>query len=601
MLKYLIYLTLFITFCLINLGGFVHNTGSSLACPDWPLCYGKIMPKMEGGILIEHSHRLMGALVGFLTILISFFSFKNFGSKSRIFKFSLFSLLLVIVQGTLGGLTVIYKLPTVISTMHLGLSMIFFASIVYILHLIQLNNNSNFEVKSKSSWNMSIKKHSLILLFVVYAQMIIGASMRHLGLGSVCGTSWANAFSCLDLTTGAKSFFPNSFQAMYHMGHRYFAYLITAYLLYCVFTFLKTFRKENYQFNNSIRFKLIALPFLILFQIKLGLLSIATNLGIAATTLHLGGAALIFILSWKLFLEISWVEKNIEFKSKKYDFLFDVFSMSKPRLSSLVIFTAGIGMFLSNGNVSMVTGVLGIFFTTLLVAGACTLNCYLERDIDAKMERTANRPLASKRVHPSVAFIFGLFLCVISVAGLYKFTNELTAILGVIATLFYVLFYTPFKKVSSYAVFVGAIPGAMPPLMGHTIVTNEIQVLGVILFLLLFLWQIPHFMAISMRYKEDYEGAGFKVFPNTSGDPSTVKQIFGYTLALVSISALPYFVYLTKSPLYLVGTFLLGGFSIYLATQGFKTKSYKPWARKYFLSTLIYLPVQMGLMIGLFN
>ncbi len=601
-LKYLIYLTLTVTFVLINLGGFVHNTGSSLACPDWPLCYGELMPKMEGGILIEHSHRLLGALVGFLTILISFFSAIVYSRKSKIFKSSLLSLFLVIIQGILGGLTVIYKLPTIISTMHLGLSMIFFGSLIYLIHLIQISNIKVKELSSKTIWNQGIKKHSAILLLAVYGQMILGASMRHLGLGSVCGTSWSNAFSCFDLLSGKKSFFPESFQAMFHMGHRYVAYLLAFYIFYCAYTFIKTFKKnKEIPFWNAIRFKLMSLPVLVLFQIKLGLLSVATNLGIAATTLHLGGAALVFIFTWKLFLEITWINKNVKFENKRHDFIFDMFSMSKPRLSSLVIFTAGIGIFLSPGNISAVNAVLGIVFTTLLVGGACTLNCYLERDIDKKMARTADRPLAANRINPNIAFLFGFSMCVVAVLGLYKFTNEITTILGIIATLFYVLFYTPFKKVSSHAVFVGAIPGAMPPLMGHTIVTNEIQLLGVILFLLLFLWQIPHFMAISMRYKEDYEGAGFKVFPNTAGEKSTVWRIMFYTLSLIAVSSLPYFFYLTKSPWYLIGTLLLGAFSTYLALQGFKTSDYKPWARKYFLSTLVYLPVQMSLMIGLLN
>ncbi len=606
LLKYTIYFTLACIFALINLGGFVHNTGSSLACPDWPLCYGQIMPEMVGGVLIEHSHRLLGSLVGFLTICISFLSFRHFGKSSRIFKFSIVSLVMVIIQGILGGLTVIYKLPPEISTAHLGLSMIYFASIIYILHLIKVSTLKEKKYQSKVTWNKSYLKHSRILLFAVYAQMIWGASMRHLGLGSICGTGWSNVFKCFDLTTFKKSYLPNTFDGMFHMGHRYFAYILTALVFYNVYNYFKAFKEEsNIPFWNSLKLKVLILPVLVIVQVLLGMFSLATNLGIEPTTLHLGVAALIFITVWKICLEVSWINKNVVFTNQKHDFLFDLFSMSKPRLSGLVIFTAGIGMFLAtqttSSTITMMSAFWAIVFTTLLVAGACTLNCYIERDIDKKMKRTADRPLPANRFNPTVAFLFGLSLCVIAVIGLYFWTNNITVILGLVATGFYVAFYTPIKRFSPHAVFLGAVPGAMPPLMGYTSVTNSIDVLGVILFSVLFFWQIPHFLAISMMYKDDYKEAGFHVFPNTVGNKNTVYRIVTYSLVLLTIALLPYLLHLTRSPVYLIGTLLVGGFSVYLALKGFNKPVYKTWARKFFLSTLIYLPVQLGLMIGILN
>lgn len=606
LLKFLIYFTLACIFALINLGGFVHNTGSSLACPDWPLCYGQIMPEMVGGVLIEHSHRLLGSLVGFLTICISFLSFRHFGKSSRIFKFSIVSLVMVIIQGILGGLTVIYKLPPEISTAHLGLSMIYFASIIYILHLIQVSTLESKKYKSDKVWNKSYLKHSWILLIAVYAQMIWGASMRHLGLGSVCGTGWSNVFKCFDLTTFKKSYLPNTFDGMFHMGHRYFAYALAALIFYNAYNYLSTFKENsNIPFWKNLKLKILILPVLVLVQIALGMFSLATNLGIEPTTLHLGVAALIFITIWKICLEISWIAKNVIFKKQKYDFLFDLFSMSKPRLSGLVIFTAGIGMFLATQtttfSITMMSAFWSLTFTTLLVAGACTLNCYMERDIDKLMERTAQRPLPSNRINPNIAFGFGLMLCLVAVVGLYFWTNTITVILGLIATGFYIAFYTPFKKISPNAVFLGAVPGAMPPLMGYTSVTNSIDTLGIILFCILFFWQVPHFLAISMMYKNDYKEAGFQVFPNTVGDKNTVYRIVIYSIVLLTIALLPYLLHLTRSPVYLIGTLMVGCFSLYLALKGFNNPVYKTWARKFFLSTLIYLPVQLGLMIGILN
>ena len=129
-IRLLVLINIFFTLCLITLGGYVHNTGASLACPDWRLCYGQVMPVMTGGVLIEHSHRMLGSLVGFVSILILFFSRKQFGKKSRVVKFTWIALAMVILQGLLGGLTVIYKLPTLVSTSHLSLSMIYLSTLV---------------------------------------------------------------------------------------------------------------------------------------------------------------------------------------------------------------------------------------------------------------------------------------------------------------------------------------------------------------------------------------------------------------------------------------------------------------------------------------
>ncbi len=617
-MKFLIGSTILITFALINLGGFVHNTGSSLACPDWPLCFGQVMPKMEGGVLIEHSHRLLGALVGFLSILISFFSYKKYG-QSRIFKFSLFGLALVVFQGVLGGLTVIYKLPTIVSTAHLATSMIVFGVFIYLYHLVQTSETAKAlaadfadaeskteSFESKGTWNKSILKLVSFGLLFIYGQMILGASMRHLGLGSVCGTGWENAFACFDLVLFEKSWFPNSFPAALHMVHRYFAYFIAIFVIYFGFVgyrSIKTFEKKV-PFQNALKIKLVLLPIIIVLQVKLGLLAVATSLGVGATTLHLTGAALLFALTWKILLELSYLKKHGVFENQSYDKLVDYFSTMKPRLSGLVIFTAGIGIYLAGEPVTF-TKVLGSLFSiTLLVGGACSLNCWMERDIDKRMARTADRPMAAGRIGPLFGFSASAIICMIAVILIFSWVNALTAILGVVAMITYLLMYTPAKQRTAYAVFLGAIPGALPPLMGQTAVTGDIQPIGLILFGILFLWQLPHFLAISIMHKKDYGDAGIIVFPNTIGDKRTALRMFSYAILLVGVAYLPIYLNITQSSMYTIVTAVLGVFFCLYAFKGLKITNENmvtTWARKFFFSTLVYLPVQLGILVVVFN
>jgi protoheme IX farnesyltransferase len=585
-------ITIILTFLLINLGGYVHNTESSLACPDWPLCYGQVFPKMEGGILIEHSHRLLASLVGFFSIILVFLHSKQRKQNPHAFKISIAALILVIFQGVLGGLTVIFKLPTMVSTAHLGTSMIFFATMIYINHLSTerlLKNSTNEE-----SWNPNLKTYLLILLILVYSQMLLGALMRHLGLGSACGLGFDNALLCFDTGTWAKNLFPISIQSQIHMGHRLYAVIVALAIFVAIYNLIKVLKKSSN--NHWINF--LPIP-LVVIQILLGIISVSTNIGQISTTLHLGGAALLFASLWKIYLEVT----NLEIKSfgeKKNSFLGDLISLTKPRLSALVIATAAMGLFLAPGKISFFRALIAIFATLGVVAGACIINCYMEKDIDGLMERTKDRPLPAGRIKPELALYIGVSLIFLCVLFLFWFVNPLTSILAFIATAFYVFLYTPLKTKTTFALFAGAIPGAIPPLMGWTSVTAKIDPYALILFGILFLWQLPHFLAISIYHADDYFNAGIKVLPKTLGIHGTIIRIIVYTLMLAVISLLPYSIGI-NSMMYRNLSLLLGGaFFLYSLLGLFREKNkigLMQWSRRYFYASLVYLPCVFVLMI----
>jgi protoheme IX farnesyltransferase len=209
------------------------------------------------------------------------------------------------------------------------------------------------------------------------------------------------------------------------------------------------------------------------------------------------------------------------------------------------------------------------------------------------MERTKNRPLPSGRLNPILAVSVGVSLVFLCLVLLYSFINPLTGTLGLIATLTYVFLYTPMKKISSWALFAGAIPGAIPPLMGWTTMTNSIGDLGIVLFAILFIWQLPHFLSISMYHAKDYNNANFKIFPTQIGIRKTIHHISIYTLGLLLVSLVPYYMGVSNSS-YRNFMFFLGGGFLLLALMGYQKKENSNellvWSRHYFYASLIYLP-----------
>ena len=285
---------------------------------------------------------------------------------------------------------------------------------------------------------------------------------------------------------------------------------------------------------------------------------------------------------------------------KKIEMIFDLFSLTKPRLSSLVIFTSALGMFLAPGEISFWTALISIIATSGLVGGACVINCWMERDIDGLMERTKNRPLPSGRLSPGSALTMGLTLIIGCISTLFFITNPLTALLGLVATITYVFLYTPMKKKTSWALFAGAIPGAIPPLMGWTSVTNSFGALGMVLFGILFIWQLPHFLSISMYHARDYNKADFKIFPTQIGTRNTIHKIAIYTFILFLTSLIPYYMGSANSD-YRNFIFLLGGAFFVFSLLGYQKKENSSellqWARRYFYASLIYLPCVFVAMI----
>jgi protoheme IX farnesyltransferase len=273
--------------------------------------------------------------------------------------------------------------------------------------------------------------------------------------------------------------------------------------------------------------------------------------------------------------------------------------LTKPRITCFILLSTAIG-FLSGAHLSanwtwmlLVHTLVG---TGLIASGTAALNQWYEREADGKMPRTQKRPIPSGRISANRALVFGLALSVVGYIELWLGANLLTAALGLFTELSYLLAYTPMKQKSPHSTTIGAIPGAMPPLIGYAAASGLLNWQAAVLYAILFLWQFPHFYAIAWMYRDDYAKAGIRMLPVV--DPSaesTARRILWFSLLLLPISLLPKY-FAMAGNLYFAGALVLGLYFLYAGYRAMAERSI-PRARQVLLASVIYLPVLYGLLV----
>src|SRR2546423_2266295 len=271
--------------------------------------------------------------------------------------------------------------------------------------------------------------------------------------------------------------------------------------------------------------------------------------------------------------------------------------LTKPRITSLIMLTAAAGFCLgSQGATNYLVLMHTMIGIGLLASGLGTLNEFMERDLDRLMRRTADRPLPTQRVQPFEALWFGLTLTIVAELYLALFTNTLTSILGLTVVAGYLFAYTPLKTRSTFSTFVGAFPGAMPPVLGWTAARGHLDVTTVVLFAILFLWQFPHFLAIAWMYREDYGRAGICMLPVVEPDGRvTGQQIIAYSVMLVPVSLLPTVLGLSGK-IYFFSALVLGLLFLASGVRAALSKS-NAHARQLLMASVFYLPLLFGVMV----
>jgi len=272
--------------------------------------------------------------------------------------------------------------------------------------------------------------------------------------------------------------------------------------------------------------------------------------------------------------------------------------LTKPRIAILLVLTSAAGFYMgTKGTFDVVLFVNMLIAITLLAFGVATLNQYWERDLDELMERTAARPLPTGRVSSAEALFFGIAQCLIAEVYLALAVNMLTAFLGLLVIVGYVLVYTPLKTRTSASTAIGAIPGALPPLMGWTAAANDITIGAWALFAMQFLWQFPHFLSIAWIFRKEYANAGIKMLPAIEPDGKiTARQIVLFSLMLLPTSLAPFFFGLSGK-VFLIGGTIIGLWMLYASIIAARAKT-DAANKKLLLVTVIYLPVLFILMVA---
>ncbi|MDP2654197.1 MAG: heme o synthase [Candidatus Omnitrophota bacterium] len=282
---------------------------------------------------------------------------------------------------------------------------------------------------------------------------------------------------------------------------------------------------------------------------------------------------------------------------KQQSLIADYCELTKPRILGLVLVTTTLGYFLGGGGVSNVWHMMILLAgVTLVCAGSAALNHYLERDADALMERTQNRPIPQGRIAPQNAMLFGILLILTGVIVLTLSINLLTAFLALLTAFLYVLVYTPMKRISWLNTTVGAIPGALPPMGGWAAATGDLSAGAWALFAIMFVWQHPHFYSIAWMCRDDYRQAGFKMLPVVHPDgASTFAQINVFAAVLIPISFLPVWLGISGG-IYWAGAFGMGTFMLLKGFRLSYTKSI-PDARELLKASVIYIQLILILIV----
>ena len=547
-------LTVFTTWLLLIAGGLVTSTDSGLAVPDWPLSYGTWFPPMVGGIVYEHGHRMIAGLVGLMILGLAAWLWRV-EPRRWVRRLGYGALAAVAVQALLGGLTVLWLLPPQISIAHACLGQTVFCLIVALARATSPRWDHD-AARWEGACATSLRRWSLAAALLAACQLLLGAIIRHTG-GMV---RW-HVLGAVILTCAVAGLIRRAWRMRRQLP------VVSAHA--------------------------VRLGALIAGQLLVGIAVLMHRGSVLFRTGHVAVGALILAQAVIVAWDIMRRTRVVPGRGERWR---DYLELTKPRLSSLVLLTTAVGYWLGRrGSPSSMEGVAALLGTAGVVAGANALNEWMECPADALMHRTQRRPLPAGRLSAHQAWRCGAGLIAIGLLVLTVAVNGLSALLAAIAAATYLFIYTPLKRRSSLCTLVGAIPGALPPMIGWAAARHALGAEAWILFAMLYLWQLPHFLAIATLYRDDYARAGFRMLPVIEPDGSiTARQTVLAGLALVPVTLSPPLIGL-GGPRYFYSALVLGLLLLGLIGRAALTRS-RPAAQQLFLASVLYLPALLGVL-----
>ncbi|MFM2106653.1 MAG: hypothetical protein RL338_1685 [Chloroflexota bacterium] len=540
--------TVVTTFLLVTVGVIVRAFEAGMGCPDWPLCYGQILPPWgDYKAWLEWLHRGIAAVLGFLVLGVAIVAFRDHRERRSLVVASVAAVALVVFQAWLGRETVRLNNSGESVTAHLASAMADFGLFIFIL--IRSFQPARLPAVGGS------QRFTLLAAFAAastYALLLFGSNVTaEAPVAALVFPDWP--------LMGGSAFPPLTEVSASHILHRWVAVVVG---LIVVGTGLVAWRTRV---DRRVARLSILAAVLYPLQAVVGATQIWTERSPWSLTLHLSLAAAVWgltvaaaVLSYYVARTAgatSGEERDAEAapdrpapdagpRRSRRDTVRAYVALTKPRIIELLLITTIPAMVLATREVPGIRlldwGWLALWTLVggaLAAGSANAINCYLDRDIDELMARTRRRPLPAQEVAPENAVIFGLVLGAISFAVLAWFVNLPAAFLALLAIGFYVVVYTiMLKRTTPQNIVIGGAAGALPPVIGWAAVTGEVGIPALLLFALVFYWTPPHFWALSLRIRGDYAAAGVPMLPVVRGIPETSRQILLYTLLMIAIS-----------------------------------------------------------------
>jgi len=564
------------TFVLLIAGGLVTSTDSGLAVPDWPLSYGMWFPPMVGGIRYEHGHRMVAGAVGLMILGLAVW-LARVEPRRWVRRLGVAALAGVVAQALLGGLTVLLLLPPAVSIAHAVLGQTVFVLVVGLAWCTS-RSWSDQPPRRDDGRRPSVRALGMATAAVAAGQLLLGAVIRHTGFGMAPHLLGAASLVGLSSVVAART---RARGRQVPSGERS----------------LGVARDRPERAQRVVGRFAWALLGLVVAQSLVGLLVWAHRTSVMLRTTHVAMGALVLAQAVVLAWELAKVPGTFPLRIGRVSAAAaDYLELTKARLTLLVVLTAAVGFWLGLRDPARLAVLWPLCLgTALVVGGANALNQWMEREADARMRRTCHRPLPSGRMRPATACRFGLGMSLAGLGILIVFVNLASALFAAAGWASYLLIYTPLKRRTPLCTLVGAVPGALPTLIGWAGARGALTVEAWALFFLLFIWQLPHFLSLAVLYRDDYIRAGFPMLPAIEPDGCvTARQMALGGLALVPISLFPASIGLAGGA-YFFGAMLLGLGFFALAARAAWSRSRRS-AQQLFRASVLYLPVVLALL-----
>jgi protoheme IX farnesyltransferase len=523
------------TIGLVVIGVIVRATESGMGCPDWPLCYGQLIPPTtdSGDVIaykawLEWIHRAIAAVIGLIVLAVVFIALQNLKGRRSLQGASIALLALVLFQAWLGRQTVLESNSGASVTAHLASAMAFVG-----LQIWMLARSGYDETLAGIRRASGSVVAPIVAAGAIYALLLFGSN--------VTGTDTGLLYPDWPLM-GGTLFPPITELSTPMIVHRY----ATAIVALILISALWIVRREQGS-PAHVRQLLTYATVVFAVQCVIGAVQIFTKLAPWTQTLHVALATMIWILTIGA-ASIALLEGRGAGRSladaaqrppqSRRETLAAYIALTKPRIVELLLITTVPAMLLAaQGFPPLPLIAATLVGGTLSAASANVFNCIIDADIDAQMARTAARPLVTGRISVGAALLFASILGVASFIFLALTTTIMAAFISLLAIAFYVLIYTLILKRSTpQNIVIGGAAGALPPVIGWAAVTGDISLVPVLLFALVFYWTPPHFWALALRIGSDYAAAGVPMLPVTAGPAETARQIWLYTILLVAMS-----------------------------------------------------------------